>query len=65
MKKIKILLISLMAAICLVGCDDDSSERITNYDNNNASGLVILWVDKVSDLKTNITFIRYTYTDNI
>ena len=65
MKKIKILLISLMAAICLVGCDDDNSERITNYDNNNASGLVILCLHKLSDLKTNITFIRDTYTDNI
>ena len=65
MKKIKILLISLMAVICLVGCDDDNSERITNYDNNNASGLVILCLHKLSDLKTNITFIRDTYTDNI
>ena len=69
MKKIKILLISLMAAICLVGCDDDNSERITNYDNNNnANGLVVLCLHKLSDSetkKTNITFIRDTYTDNI
>ena len=68
MKKIKILLISLMAAICLVGCNDNNSEHITDYDTNNASSLVILCTHKLSDSetkKTNITFIRDTYTDNI
>ena len=65
MKKIKILLTSLIAAICLIGCNDDNSEHIIDYDTNNASSLVILCTHKLSDLKTNITFIRDTYTDNV
>lgn len=65
MKKIKLLLIGVMAAFCLVGCSDDKSEHITNYDSNNATGLAILCTHKLSDLKINITFIRDTYTDNI
>ena len=65
MKKIKILLTSLIAAICLIGCNDNNSEHITDYDTNNASSLVILCRHKLSDSRTNITFIRDTYTDNI
>ena len=66
MKKIKLLLIGVITAFCLASCSDDKSEHITNYDANNSSGLAILCTHKLrDDLKTNITFIHDTYTDNI
>ena len=67
MKKIKLLLIGVMTAFCLAGCSD-IAKNDTSYDVDSATGLVVLCLHKLSDSetkKTNITFIRDTYTDNI
>ena len=75
MKNIKILLVSQLILLCLVGwigftlavltgcsskAEPDSSMTVDDTD-----GLVVLCLHKLSDSKTNITFIRDTYTDNI
>ena len=63
-KKIKILLASLIVAGCLTGCGDNSSEHITNYDTDDTNGLVVLCSHELGQ-STTITFIRDTYTDNV
>ena len=75
MKNIKILLISQLILLCLVGwigftlaiLTDCSSK--TELDSSmivdDTNGLVVLCLHKLSDSKTNITFIHDTYTDNI
>ena len=65
MKKIKLLLIGVMAAFCLVGCSDQS-EHSTSYDANNASGLIVLCTHYLgSDHSMSIKFVHDTYTGNI
>ena len=63
MKKINLLLTSIMTAFCLVGCSNQT-EHITNYDTNNTDGLTILCSHELGQ-STTITFIRDTYTDNV
>lgn len=75
MKNVKILLVSQLILLCLVGwigftlavltgcsskAEPDSSTTVDDTD-----GLVVLCLHKLSDSKTNITFIHDTYTDNI
>ena len=65
MKKIKLLLISIITAFCLAGCSD-KSEHNTSYDDNNTSGLIVLCTHYLSsDHSTAVKFIHDTYTDNI
>lgn len=65
MKKIKLLLIGVMAAFCLTGCSDNTNHD-TSYDANNASGLIVLCTHYLnSDHSTSIKFVHDTYTDNI
>lgn len=75
MKNIKILLVSKLILLCLVGwigftltvltgCSSKAEHgSSTTVDDTN--GLVVLCLYKLSYPKTNITFIRDTYTDNI
>ena len=75
MKNIKILLISQLILLCLVGWvgftlavltgRSDKTELDSSMIVDDANGLVVLCLHKLSDSKTNITFIRDTYTDNI
>ena len=75
MKKISLLLMGVTTALCLVGwvgftlavlngcsskAEPDSSTTV-----DDANGLVVLCLHKLSNSKTNITFIHDTYTDNI
>ena len=65
MKKIKSLLIGVMAAFCLVGCSDQS-EHSTSHDADSATGLVVLCTHYLgSDHSMSIKFVHDTYTDNI
>ena len=65
MKKIKLLLISIITAFCLAGCSDNSKHD-TSYDADNASGLIVLCTHYLgSDHSTSVKFIHDTYTDNI
>ena len=75
MKNIKILLISQLILLCLVGwigftlavlpgCSS-KTELDSSTTVDDANGLIVLCLHKLSDSKTNITFIRDTYTDNI
>ena len=65
MKKIRLLLIGVMAAFCLAGCSDNSNHG-TSYDADNATGLVVLCTHYLnSDHSTSIKFVHDTYTDNI
>ena len=65
MKKIKLLLIGVMAAFCLASCNDNSKHD-TSYDANNASGLIVLCTHYLSsDHSTSVKFIHDTYTNNI
>ena len=65
MKKIKLLLISIITAFCLAGCSDTSNHD-TSYDADNATGLVVLCTHYLnSDHSTAVKFIHDTYTDNI
>ena len=65
MKKIKLLLIGVMAAFCLAGCSD-KSEYDTSYNADSATGLVVLCTHYLSsDHSTSVKFIHDTYTDNI
>ena len=75
MKNIKILLISQLILFCLVGWvgftlavltgRSDKTEPDSSMIVDDANGLVVLCLHKLSDSKTNITFIHDTYTDNI
>ena len=75
MKNIKILLISQLILLCLVGWIGFTLAVLTGCNNkteldssmivDDANGLVVLCLHKLNDSKTNITFIRDTYTDNI
>ena len=75
MKNIKILLISQLILLCLVGWIGFALAILTDCNNKteldssmivgDTNGLVVLCLHKLSDSKTNITFIRDTYTDNI
>ena len=75
MKNVKILLVSQLILLCLVGwigfalavltgcsskAEPDSGITVDDTDD-----LVVLCLHKLSDSKTNITFIHDTYTDNI
>ena len=65
MKKIKSLLIGVMASFCLAGCSDNSNHD-TSYDSDSATGLVVLCTHYLnSDHSTSIKFVHDTYTDNI
>ena len=75
MKNIKILLISQLILLCLVGWIGFTLVILTGCNNkteldssmivDDTNGLVVLCLHKLSDSKTNITFIHDTYTDNI
>lgn len=78
MKNIKILLISQLILLCLVGWIGFTLAILTSCSSkteldssmivDDANGLVVLCLHKLSDSetkKTNITFIHDTYTDNI
>ena len=65
MKKIKLLLIGVMAAFCLAGCSD-IAKNDTSYDTDSATGLVVLCTHYLgSDHSMSIKFVHDTYTDNI
>lgn len=65
MKKIKSLLIGVMAAFCLTGCSDNTNHD-TSYDADSSTGLVVLCTHYLnSDHSTSIKFVHDTYTDNI
>ena len=75
MKNIKILLVSKLILLCLVGLIGFTPAVLTRCSGkaepdlsataNDTNGLTILCRHKLSDSRTNITFIRDTYTDNI
>ena len=75
MKKISLLLIGVITAFCLVGWvgftlavltgRSDKTEPDSSLTVDDTDGLVVLCTHKLSDSKTNIAFIRNTYTDNI
>ena len=65
MKKIKLLLIGVMIAFCLAGCNN-KSEHDTSYDADSSTGLVVLCTHYLgSDHSTSVKFIHDTYTNNI
>ena len=65
MKKIKSLLIGVMAAFCLTGCSDTTNHD-TSYDADSSTGLIVLCTHYLSsDHSTSIKFVHDTYTDNI
>lgn len=65
MKKISLLLIGVITAFCLAGCND-SSKHDTSYDADSATGLIVLCTHYLSsDHSTSVKFIHDTYTDNI
>lgn len=65
MKKIKLLLISIITAFCLAGCSDNSNHD-TSYDADSSTGLVVLCTYYLSsDHSTAVKFIHDTCTDNI
>ena len=76
MKKISLLLIGVITALCLVGWvgftlavltgRSDKTEPDSSYDVNNTSGLIVLCMHYLgSDHSTSVKFIHDTYTDNI
>ena len=76
MKNIKIiLLVSQLILLCSVGWvgftlavltgRSDKTEPDSSMNVDDTDDLVVLCTHKLSDSKTNIAFIRNTYTDNI